>query len=352
MKVYFTLSMQQGCYYVRCMVPMIAAGWDGDQYSFTSSHLDENQMARGVLDADIVVFQRPNDDRALEIAKLLRAQGKKIVMDSDDTYKDIDGHKWGRLLRQVDQNLDKFGRFADLITCSTEFLAKEYRELNPNVVVLPNCVDPDVWPDPERNNGDKVRIGIVGSTAYETNQAPEFAKVLHELDAREDVQLVLLGLPAKTLDRMKVVVPAHKKDYEFWEGFKNLEWTPLVDMKDYFDTLNSLKLDIMLIPRADRYFNRCKSNLKFLEASMLEIPVIAQGFSTKDSPYQQNPEDQKHMVVITQEDNWLPAIELLIKSKEGRRAIGEQAKKYVLENYNIEDKINLWETAYETLVAN
>src|SRR6266850_2201152 len=102
MKVYFTLAMQEGCYYVRCMVPLIEAGWDGDKYSFTSSHLNENQMARGVLDADIVVFQRPNDERALEIAKLLRAQGKKIVMDSDDTYKDIDGHKWTRLLYKVD----------------------------------------------------------------------------------------------------------------------------------------------------------------------------------------------------------------------------------------------------------
>lgn len=350
MKVYYTLSMQQGCYYVRCMVPMIAGGWDGDQYSFTSSHLDEHQMARGVLDADIVVFQRPNDDRALEIAKLLKAQGKKIVMDSDDTYKDIDGHKWGRLLQKVDQSLDAFGWFADMITCSTEFLAKEYRELNKNVVVLPNCIDPDVWPDPERNEGPKVRIGIVGSTAYETNQAPEFAKVLHELDEREDVQLVLLGLPAKTPDRMKVVVPAHKKDYEFWEGFKNLEWTPLVDMKDYFDTLNNLKLDLMLIPRADRYFNRCKSNLKFLEASMLEIPVIAQGFTTGDSPYQQNPSDQEYMEIVVDNKDWIEKINFLINHKEDRRGMGKRAKEYVLKNYNIEDKIHLWEEAYKTLL--
>ena len=351
MKVYFTLSMQRGCYYVLCMVPMIEAGWDGDMSSLQRFNYTGESMTQGVLNSDVAVFHRPNDDRALEIAKLLRAQGKKIVMDSDDTYKDIDGHKWGRILRKVDKSLDEFGRFADLITCSTEFLAKEYRELNKNVVVLPNCVDPEAWPEPERNEGEKVRIGLVGSVAYETN-FETFAPVLRELANRPEVQLVLLGLPARNAETEKVVVPAHKKDYDFWESLPNIEWTPLVDMKDYFETLNDLKLDLMLIPRADRYFNRCKSNLKFLEASMLEIPVIAQGFTTNDSPYQQNPEDSHHMRIIVDNNNWMGAIDSWVEDKEARRAVGKRAREYVIENYAISKHIHKWEQAYEALMAN
>ena len=57
-------------------------------------------------------------------------------------------------------------------------------------------------------------------------------------------------------------------------------------MIDYFDTLNDLELDIMMIPRKDNYFNKCKSNIKFLEASMCEIPVITNYF--KDSPYEKD----------------------------------------------------------------
>lgn len=347
MKVYYTLSMQRGCYYVRCMVPMIEAGWDGDLSSLQRFNYTGDSMAQACLDADVVVFHRPNDDRALQIAKLLRSQGKKIVMDSDDTYKDIDGHKWGRILRKVDKALDEFGRFADLITCSTEFLAKEYKELNSNVVVLPNCIDPEAWPEPERNEGEKVRIGLVGSVAYETN-FETFAPVLRELANRPDVQIVLLGLPARTKETERVVVPAHKKDYDFWESLPNIEWTPLVDMKDYFDTLNELKLDLMLIPRADRYFNRCKSNLKFLEASMLEIPVIAQGFTTGDSPYQ-NSEDAQRMVVIVDNKDWLPAINKMVANKEMRRDIGRRAREYVIENYSISKHIDKWQKAYEGL---
>ncbi len=347
MKVYFTLALQEGCYYVRCMLPMIAGGWDGDMSSLREPHYNAEQMAQACLNADVVVFHRPNDDRCLEIASKLREQGKKIVMDSDDTYKDVDGHKFQYLLNRVDNYLDKFAEFADLITCSTEFLAKEYRELNKNVIVLPNCVDPDFWPEPLLNESEKVRIGIVGSTAYESDLT-EFKPVLEALNARSDVQIVLFGLPPKNETTVKIVQPVHKKDYAFWESL-NVEWQPLVKMADYFDTLNELRLDLMLIPRQDRYFNRCKSNLKFLEASMLEIPVIAQGFTTGDSPYQQNPKDTEYMRIVTDKKDWLPYIETYINDKNGRQASGKRAKDYVVENYSIEKHINQWQEAYELL---
>ncbi len=338
--------MQEGCYYCRCMIPMIAGGWDGDKSSLREPHFTAESMAQACLDADVVVFHRPNDDRCLEIARLLREQGKKIVMDSDDTYKDVDGHKFEYLLNRIDGYLDEFGRQADLITCSTEFLAKEYRELNKNVVVLPNYVDPDIWPEPERNEGEKVRIGIVGSPAYESD-LNGFRDVLLALNDKSDVQLVLFGLPPKNEATAKIVQPVHKQDYAFWESL-NIEWQPLVSMADYFETLNDLKLDLMLIPRADRYFNRCKSNLKFLEASMLEIPVIAQGFKTNDSPYQ-GIEDSKYMTIITDNNKWLEEIDFLIQDKELRREIGKRAREYVIENYSIDDHINKWIKAYAEL---
>ena len=347
MKVYFTMSMQEGCYYVRCMVPMIEAGWDGDKQSFQIPAYDQNQMAQACMNADVVVFHRPNDDRAIQIAEKLREQGKKIVMDTDDTYKDIDEHKFQYLLNRIESSMNKFAKQADLITCSTQFLADEWKTINPNVVVLPNCVDPDAWPEPLRNEGEKVRIGIVGSTAYQSD-LEEFKPILEALSKRTDVQLVLFGLPPKNETTEKIVQPAHKKDYAFWESL-NIEWQPLVPMAEYFDTLNELKLDLMLIPRADRYFNRCKSNLKFLEASMLEIPVIAQGFKTDDSPYQQNPEDKQFMIVVTENTDWEEAIDTLVKNKDLRKEIGKKAKEYVIANYSIADHINKWEKAYELL---
>jgi glycosyltransferase involved in cell wall biosynthesis len=352
MKVFFCNTLTGGSHYVRALLPLREGGWDGDKTSLRAARIDDQTQARAVLDADIVVFHRPNDDRSLKIAELLRSQGKKIVMDNDDTYKGFDKTKLGSLVdkfNKIDKCLDEFGRKADLITCSTEFLKREYLNLNPNVRVLPNCVDPEDWPDEDEilfNETDKVRIGFVGSVGMESD-IKLFIPVLDELKKRKDIQLVLFALPADTPENKKVH-EYYKPELEFWRSYE-VEWHPFVPIEDYFSTLNELRLDIIVIPREDSYFNRCKSNLKFLEASMLKIPVIAQGFSDGMSPYQVNPEDSKHMRIVVDNSKWMEEIDNLIKDKNLRREMGEAARKYVIQNYYIKDKIYLWEEAYKSL---
>ena len=114
-------------------------------------------------------------------------------------------------------------------------------------------------------------------------------------------------------------------------------------------TLNNLKLDIMLIPRHDNYFNRAKSNLKFLESSICEIPVVAQGFTSNDSPYQQNPEDSKYMEIAITEEDWITKTLALIEDKQKRIEMGQKAREYVLTNYNIKNNAYKWREAYQNI---
>jgi glycosyltransferase involved in cell wall biosynthesis len=132
----------------------------------------------------------------------------------------------------------------------------------------------------------------------------------------------------------------------------NVEWVGLAPTHEYYDTLNSLKLDIQIIPRKNTYFNRCKSNLKFLESSMLEIPVVAQAFSTGDSPYQQNLEDRNYMLLADTTEEWQAQIEKLIADKELRREMGRKAREYVEREYSIANNIDKWEAAYASLHEN
>jgi glycosyltransferase involved in cell wall biosynthesis len=126
----------------------------------------------------------------------------------------------------------------------------------------------------------------------------------------------------------------------------NVEWQHFVPMADYIETLNSLRLDLMLIPRRDNYFNRCKSNIKFLEASMLEIPVIAQGFSDGNSPYEADKDFLK--LAITEKD-WEKYIAELVDNKALRREMGKRARDYVIDTYNINDHAHKWREAYQEL---
>lgn len=358
MKVYYIGNTFDGCYYVRCMLPLVAGGWDGTRTSIRGRLATPTQMLEGALDADIVVFQRPDDGKKLDAAKLLKQKGKKIVFDNDDTYIEDSGvstkmdeiarlvNNPAQRLKEMNQRLYDFIAEADLVTTTTETLAGEYRKINENVLVLPNMVDPLDWDEPLRNEGDKVRIGMVGSVVGERDYE-RITDLIEELGKRDDVQLVILGLVPDD-PKYKVHQQVYAKEIAFWKT-QNVEWHPFVPHYEYNEKLNDLRLDIMLIPRHDSYFNRCKSNVKFLEASMCEIPVIAQGFADGKSPYQ-DPEDARHMVVITDNSKWGEEVERLIGDKKLRRKMGREAHEYVLSRYDIYKNIHLWEEAYARLI--
>lgn len=345
MKVYFVGNRYDGCYYVRCLHPLIYNGWDGNKTSLRSKTADPARQFQGSMNADVVVFHRPDDEKRVEAMKLLKQAGKKVVFDNDDTYKSIDAMKFRDELKKRTDYLDEAIKIADLVTTTTEFLADEYRKLNNNVVVLPNCVDPSDWGTPLKNDNGKVRIGIVGSTAI-NNDMLQIKGLLKELSEREDVELILFALPPKGEDYKKMR-DIYQPEIDFWNELK-VEWQHFVNQPDYFETLRSLKLDMMLIPREDSYFNRCKSNLKFLEASMLEIPIVAQGFPDGLSPYQ-GKEDARHMLIAHTEDDWKHMTEKLIQNKELREKMGTKARKYVLKHYDINANARKWEEAYQSL---
>lgn len=351
MKIYYIANHLDGCYYARCLVPMIANGWRGDLMSIGGTRRPMSESVRESLAADVVVFQRPDEFVRLEAAKMLKESGKLLVFENDDTYKVDDCMKFGEVFKSKNQALDEFIKISDLVTTTTEYLANEYRQLNDNVVVLPNVIDEDDWDEPERNDGDKVRVGIVGSVAS-NGDSDGIEEALRMLNKRGDVQLVLFGLPRKSENTRKVC-KIYEKEFEFWEKF-DYEWQPFVEMEDYFDTLNELRLDIMLAPRKEIYFNKCKSNIKYLESSMLEIPMIAQGFSDGNSPYdfdlgKKNNPNGDLGVLIKDDNDWYKEIIRLVENKGLRRRIGKNAKEYVLKNYNIKDKGHLWVDAYKKL---
>jgi O-antigen biosynthesis protein len=357
MKVYYIGSKYMGCNYVRTLLPMWHNGWSGDVDSLYRGRKKPDLVMKEILDSDVVVFHRADTVEHHKVALACKQAGKKLVFDNDDTFKHIEDngifkrvakHHYKQKWKEVDTLIDNFIRNMDIITTTTEFLAEEYRKINDDVVVLPNYVDPLDWEEPKRNEGDRVRIGIVGSVAY-YNDAEVIEDYLVELSNRKDVTLVLFGLQDKKFrSENKLVEAIYKKDYELWNKVGDIEHVGAVPMHEYFETLNNLKLDLMLIPRKDNYFNRCKSNIKFLEAGMCEIPVVAQTWGDGQSPY--DPDiDGKNGLLAKSTDDWKDMTEKLIQDKEYRRNMGKLAKEYVLTNYNIENNYLKWHDAYKKI---
>lgn len=359
MNVYFLGSDYEGCYYVRCMLPLQQNGWDGDRITLYSTSQSNDMRMKGAMNADIIVFQRPLQREKIEAAKLLKKAGKKIVMDNDDTYIPESGVPTVMLgtkedkrdvIATMDSLLKEFASLSDLITVSTDFLAQEYRDVNTHVEVLPNMVDPNDWDKPLKNSSDTVRIGLVGSVVGNDDYRALQQSLLGAIKGNPKVQLVLFALPPDTEDYKYVRKNAYQDAIDYWNKH-DVEWHHFVPMKNYMRTLNELRLDIMLIPRANTYFNRAKSNIKYLEASMLEIPVIAQGFSDNQSPYQKDIDGSNGLIAYT-DDDWREMTLDLINNKRKRVKMGKKARKYVLKHYDITKKDNYmkWHNAYKSLM--
>lgn len=356
MKVYYIGGAYESCYYVRCLQPLQANGWDGDKISLYSKKADPQTMIKGAMNADIIVFHRPIQKEMYEAAILLKEAGKKIVMDNDDTYQTNSGvpvqmfgkdrEKLDTAIGHIDAQLKKFAELADMVTVTTEFLKKEYQMVNKNVVVLPNCVDPFDWEEPIKNDTGKIRILITGSVASNKDYE-NIIPLLEKLRARKDVQLVLQALPADKpgLEETRKI---YEPELDFWKQY-NVEWYPFMTLTDYLEFIPTLKVDIMLIPRHDNYFNRCKSNLKFLEASMCKMATVAQSFPDGNSPYEVNEADKEYMILATTPEDWTNKVLDLLDNPEKIDILKEKAHDYVLQNYNINNNAYKWKNTYKTI---
>lgn len=355
-KVYFIGGRYMGCWYVRCFLPMMKNGWTGNYKGLLPRMKSPDEIMKEAMQADVIVFHRAESVWHHKVAIALKQMGKKIVFDNDDTFKIDKTHAFYGLdekgfainVKHKNNIINNFVYNCDLVTASTEFLADEYRQINPNTIVLPNTVNPDDWGRPKRNTGKKVRIGVVGSTAY-YHDFDIIKPVLKRLNDDPRIQLVMFGLLNNDMRKTNPKVnEVHHREYGFWDTLDNLEQVPWSEMVNYFTTLNDLKLDILLIPRRESDFNKAKSNVKFLEAAMLEIPCIVSSF--KDAPYE-NDIDGKNgrYVKTTLEEDWMKEIELLVNDKKLRRQMGKNARKYVLSKYDINKNAHRWVEAYQTL---
>ena len=269
MKVYFVGSGLPGCYNVRCLFPLMANGWDGDRTTFqVGNEMTPENKAKAAADADIVVFHRPEHRDKLKAMRIMKDAGKKIVFDNDDTYKDYGGFKFNeymdeemlnRGMTRINDNVDAFIKESDLVTCSTEFLKREYEKINPNVIVIPNCIDPFYFPEEIlKNETDIVRIGITGSVGITADIEP-LKPLVEKYQNDPRVRLVMLSLPRKS--DHEIYKKIYVDEYKYWESV-NIEWHTFVNADKYYEKLNDMRLDMVIIPRYDNLFNRCKSNLK------------------------------------------------------------------------------------------
>jgi len=289
-----------------------------------------------IFDSDIVVFLRPIQRDYFLLVPILNHLGIKVGFSSDDHLDSLDKKNPAYGMKKDAKTHDLFLENASFAIASTAILNNEYSKLNKNVYTIPNLIDFGEYSKNYQKGDDKeIRIGLVGSVQWAENveKFTETLKEIRDLDKR--VKLVFFGggKPAE-----KLLQPIFRERSEF---------VSLVKMADYSKKLSSLHLDIALIPRKDNYFNRCKSNCKYLEMSALKIATVAQGFKDGLSPYQADITSGENGFIVVKEEEWLKTVTEMVKNKAKMDEVKEKAFEYVRNGFDVQQNINLWDKVYE-----
>ena len=221
---------------------------------------------------------------------------------------------------------------ADLVTVSTAPLAQYLKPFNPNVRVLPNYLNDDLWefqPVSEKTQNDfPIVIGYIGGSTHQS-----------------DISMI-----ANALIRIKNHYEK-KVTLKFWGAeppqelitHSNIVWQPIVaSYKEYAEAFRHQHIDILIAPLEDNLFNQSKSGLKYLEYSTLGVP----GVFSKGKSFEGVVEHGKTGFLATSEDEWVNCLEELLESPELRLRIAKNAQESVRNNFLLSDHAQEWAEAY------
>lgn len=260
--------------------------------------------------ADIIVFQRyfPLEETC-PILDMMFSSGKPVCYDIDDFLLDVPStHPLFHNFQRTAPFIRKILPNVDLVTVTTEVLRERLTPFNPNTVVIPNFIDESaIMPLAPTGNTQKTVIAYMGSPTH-GEDLELIEDVLFQIRNRfgSAVEFIFWGCAGTNLAKLGRVIP-------FDDSYTS-----------FLKSLGQVHFDIGLAPLANSVFNRCKSNIKWLEYSA----YARAGVYSDLEPYRNSVEHGKTgMLARNDPQEWLDALEYLITHPTERKAMGRAARK-------------------------
>lgn len=301
--------------------------------------------------ADVVIIERTaKPGMTLRLAedyiKRARADKARLIYTLDDNLLDlkVEGPIRYSFTTEEMMVVRYFARECGGIIVSTEKLKERMLRLNKRVVVVPNTLDERLVAgrlsgraEAGSSNGRKV-IGYMGTLTHDS----DLMMILQAL--RETLR--------KRKDELEFQLVGGIADSAVLDAFDGLPVRQMgrEDNAEYPDFMRwmseSIYWDLAIAPLEDNTFTRCKSDIKFLDYSILAIP----GIYSRVHPYENT---VRHMETgyLAANDNqeWLEALERLLADDSMRQEMGRKAQEYVLSNRTLQHCAHKWRDAILSL---
>ncbi len=280
-----------------------------------------------------------------KVLKTLKADGKRVIYDLDDALGFIDPTNPFYYSVMKDRASEReILKYADHITVATQGIADYIKtKTTVPITIIPNCFNPLDWTT-QRIQREGLRIGFAGSTTH-VDDLLEVLPAIAKLQKEHKFTFVIMGFGQHdyeswlsifrfsstpeanlALDQMELMM----KDITF-------EWVPYIDFDKYPETLTNLSLDIGICPLKDTPFNNCRSSSKAMEYTLSGALAIASDVQA----YKSDPTS-----ILVKDKQWESTLETYIKNPELRKENHAKHLKWIHENRNVHNKIELLKSIY------
>lgn len=298
----------------------------------------------------IFIFNRTLETPIIsKLIEKIKKQNKEIIFDTDDLVFDVKyiqktDHYKNMSRLQKEQYVKGVGEeilrdpYVKACTTSTKFIASKLEEYGKKVFVTTNKISNEwleIGDNLLRNNlkmkqeKNKVRIGYFSGTIGHNKDFATIADALIEiLEKYPEVEIFLAG-PLQL-------------ESKFDKYKKRIIHSPYVSRRKHFE--NIFYCDIILAPlEMGDEFCEGKSEIKFSEAGLLEVPVVA----VRNQTFSNAIFDGENGFLADHKEEWIEKLSALIENSELRKNMGKKAREKVLRDYTNKNSHN--EEYYEFL---
>lgn len=318
--------------YHRIIQPLYTLLQDGYSVQFLG---EESQQLAQYKEADIIYIQALYTPDAYEFYRDQVKLGKKLIIDFDDDYFNIpeDSPEQTYVITKTGENIlfskekrihwvKAFLRLADTVVVTTPVLKELYEPYSQKIIIIPNYVSEDMCRDIPKTENEKVRVLWSGSASHQPD-------------------LALLEGPFAQLLSSNLPLEIHcQGPLDFAKIFKSDKVIshPGTSFAEYLNTIQAINPDVAVCPLKENPFNLAKSNLKYLQMSLMEAAVVASDYGE----YHNTITSEVDGILVKDSDSWIKQITYLVTNKDYRKALVQNALQKVKKEYMIENGKKRW----------
>ncbi len=290
-----------------------------------------------------------------KFVELLKKQGKEIIFETDDLVYDpkyLEHMDYFKVMNALEKKLYENGvggeiladSYVKVCTTTTSFLAEKLREFGKEIFIVPNKLS---------KKDVEVAKKIMGHKTWNMKHGSD--DIQHKLENQEysmpnvPGSMIKIGYFSGALSHNKDFATITEALLFLMEKYSNVELflagplglesalnkfsdrikqLPYVPREKHFENIAGVDINIAPLEIGNP-FCESKSELKFFEAAIVEVPTVA----ATTQPFREAIEDGVDGLVANGTSEWIEKLEKLILDKNLRKEMGKKAREKTLQKY-------------------